>query len=79
MFVKLELIFIRHGQGVHNTNIPDRLNYINPCLAEKGKLQVNTLKDIYNFNEEDLFVLSPTTRTIETTNILTSGLPKSIE
>jgi broad specificity phosphatase PhoE len=74
MFVKLELIFVRHGQGVHNTNIPDRLNYINPCLTDKGKLQVSTLKDTYTFNEEDLFVLSPTLRTIETTNILTSGL-----
>lgn len=74
MFVKLELIFVRHGQGVHNTDIPDRLNYINPCLTEKGKLQVRTLKDTYTFNEEDLFVLSPTIRTIETTNILTSGL-----
>jgi broad specificity phosphatase PhoE len=74
MFVKLELIFVRHGQGVHNTNIPDRLNYINPCLTDKGKLQVSNLKDTYTFNEEDLFVISPTLRTIETTRILTSGL-----
>lgn len=72
--MKLELIFVRHGQGVHNTNIPDRLNYINPCLTDKGKLQVSTLKDTYTFNKEDLFVLSPTLRTIETTSILTNGL-----
>jgi broad specificity phosphatase PhoE len=74
MIVPLELIFVRHGQGVHNTNIPDRLNYINPRLTDKGKLQVSTVSDTYTFNEEDLFVVSPTIRTIETANILASGL-----
>jgi broad specificity phosphatase PhoE len=76
MIVTLELIFVRHGQGVHNTGIPDKLNYINPRLTEKGKLQVNELKATLTMNEEDLFVVSPTIRTIETANILTSGLSK---
>jgi broad specificity phosphatase PhoE len=71
---KVELIFIRHGQGLHNTNIPDRLNYINPTLTEKGKKQVGSLKKVFAFNEEDLFFVSPTIRTIETANILTSDL-----
>lgn len=70
----MELIFIRHGQGIHNTNIPDRLNYINPPLTEKGKEQVAALKEIFIFDEDDLFFVSPTIRTIETANIITSAL-----
>jgi broad specificity phosphatase PhoE len=45
----VELIFIRHGQGIHNTNIPDRLNFINPTLTEKGKKQAASLKEIFTF------------------------------
>jgi len=72
----MELIFIRHGQGIHNTNIPDRLNYINPPLTEKGRKQVAELKEIFSFNEDDLFFVSPTIRTIETAKIITSTLSK---
>ncbi|HEX7064540.1 MAG TPA: histidine phosphatase family protein [Bacillales bacterium] len=70
----LELFFIRHGQGIHNTNIPDRLNYSNPRLTEKGKEQVKRLHDTFYFKEEDVFLVSPTIRTIETANLLTSNL-----
>jgi hypothetical protein len=52
-----ELIFVRHGQGIHNTNIPERLNYINPRLTDLGKLQVSSLKDTFTLNNEDLFVV----------------------
>jgi broad specificity phosphatase PhoE len=64
-----ELIFVRHGQGIHNTNIPERLNHINPRLTDLGKLQVSSLKDTFTLNNEDLFVVSPTIRIIETTNM----------
>jgi broad specificity phosphatase PhoE len=74
MNINLELIFIRHGQGIHNTNIPDRLNYINPRLTEKGKKQVDELIETFDFNESDVFITSPTIRTIETANILTVDL-----
>jgi broad specificity phosphatase PhoE len=70
----LELIFIRHGQGIHNTNIPDRLNVINPSLTDRGKMQVASLKSVFMFNDNDLFFVSPTIRTIETANIITSDL-----
>ncbi|WP_430167902.1 phosphoglycerate mutase family protein [Paenibacillus lautus] len=70
----MDLIFIRHGQGVHNTDIPDRLNTENPRLTEKGREQVAKLRFIFSFNQEDVFISSPTLRTIETTNIMTYGL-----
>jgi hypothetical protein len=70
----LDIIFIRHGQGLHNTDIPDRLNTENPRLTEKGREQVAKLRSIYSFNQEDVFISSPTLRTIETTNIITYGL-----
>jgi broad specificity phosphatase PhoE len=70
----MELIFIRHGQGVHNTDIPDRLNIENPSLTHKGKEQVGNLNQILSFRDEDMFIASPTIRTIETTNIITKGL-----
>lgn len=77
VLIKMELIFIRHGQGIHNTNIPDRLNYLNPTLTAKGKEQVASLKNLFTFHEDDLFFVSPTIRTIETANILTSDLSHS--
>lgn len=70
----MELVFIRHGQGLHNTPIPDRLNVVNPPLTDKGRQQVASLEDVFSFREEDLFFVSPTVRTIETANIITSGL-----
>lgn len=70
----LEIIFIRHGQGVHNTDIPDRLNTENPRLTERGSEQVVSLKSVFAFSVADVFIASPTLRTIETTNIITSGL-----
>ncbi|WP_168121517.1 histidine phosphatase family protein [Paenibacillus sp. HB172176] len=70
----MKLIFIRHGQGVHNTNVPDRLNVVNPRLTDKGKEQVRALKGIFNFTIHDIFIVSPTLRTIETANLLTEHL-----
>jgi hypothetical protein len=75
--IEMELTFIRHGQGIHNTDVPDRLNIENPRLTEKGIDQVNNLKSQFSFNEEDLFVVSPTIRTIETAIILTCNMSTS--
>jgi broad specificity phosphatase PhoE len=36
----MELIFIRHGHGEHNLNVPHRLSNENPRLTDKGKQQV---------------------------------------
>ncbi|WP_339290298.1 histidine phosphatase family protein [Paenibacillus sp. FSL W8-0187] len=70
----MDIIFIRHGQGLHNTDIPDRLNTVNPRLTEKGREQVAKLRSEFSFHQEDVFISSPTLRTIETTNIVTCGL-----
>jgi hypothetical protein len=70
----MEIVFIRHGQGIHNTNIPDRLNTEHPRLTERGRAQVASLKSVFSFSLDDVFIASPTIRTIETTNIITSDL-----
>jgi broad specificity phosphatase PhoE len=70
----MELFFVRHGQGEHNTNIPDRLNKEHPHLTEKGTNQVAKLIWKTKFNENDVFIISPTVRTIETARILTENL-----
>ncbi|SMF79479.1 Broad specificity phosphatase PhoE [Paenibacillus uliginis N3/975] len=75
----MELVFIRHGQGEHNLNVPDRLNIEHPSLTAKGEIQVRQLKAKFNFNYEDLFIISPTIRTIETANILTENLDQPIK
>ncbi|MCR8630112.1 phosphoglycerate mutase family protein [Paenibacillus radicis (ex Xue et al. 2023)] len=70
----MEIIFIRHGQGVHNIDIPNRLNTENPRLTERGRDQVASLKSVFSFSEDSVYIASPTIRTIETTNIITSDL-----
>ncbi|QYR21316.1 histidine phosphatase family protein [Paenibacillus sp. sptzw28] len=70
----MELIFVRHGQGEHNRDIPDRLNIEHPHLTDRGKAQVADLRASFDFSNEDIFIVSPTVRTIETVNILTDGL-----
>jgi broad specificity phosphatase PhoE len=72
--VQLELFFVRHGQGEHNLDVPDRLNIAHPHLTDKGKAQVGHLHTVFKFDEQDLFIASPTVRTIETVQILTRDL-----
>lgn len=72
----MELIFIRHGQGEHNLNFPGRLSIPHPKLTEKGKEQVQTLAATLQFDNNDIFIASPTLRTIETANIITGALAK---
>ncbi|PYI51922.1 histidine phosphatase family protein [Paenibacillus flagellatus] len=70
----MEIVFIRHGQGVHNTDIPDRLNVAHPRLTDKGRAQVRRLVSVFACTADDLFVVSPTVRTIETADLLTAHL-----
>jgi broad specificity phosphatase PhoE len=76
--VHLELFFVRHGQGEHNLDVPDRLNIAHPHLTDKGKAQVDHLHSVFTFDEQDLFIASPTVRTIETVQILTRSLLKPV-
>lgn len=70
----MELIFIRHGQGQHNTDVPDRLNIADPPLTAVGERQVKALRSMLTFIPEDLFIVSPTLRTIQTANLLAERL-----
>jgi broad specificity phosphatase PhoE len=67
----MELILIRHGHGEHLLDYPNRLNTLHPGLTEYGKMQVTQLSEQFVFTSEDLILVSPTKRTIETAQILT--------
>jgi broad specificity phosphatase PhoE len=71
----LELIFIRHGQGEHNLDVPDRLSIPHPKLTERGRTQVGELLRRVSFSQEDIMIVSPTRRTIETSMILAQHTP----
>jgi len=67
----MEIVFIRHGHGEHLLDYPNRLNTVHPGLTEYGKMQITILRDQMSFNSEDLILVSPTKRTIETALMLT--------
>lgn len=73
----MELIFVRHGQGEHNLDVPGRLERKHPRLTEQGKRQVLELRQRLDMTANDLFVVSPTVRTIETLELLTRGKPEA--
>src|SRR5690349_20601596 len=67
----MELIFIRHGHGEHLNDYPNQLNMIHPGLTEHGKTQVSGLRTQLRCDLDDVILVSPTKRTIETALILT--------
>ena len=66
----MELIFIRHGHGEHLNDYPNQLNMMHPGLTELGKMQVTKLRTQLSFNSDDIILVSPTRRTIETALML---------
>nr|WP_202128665.1 histidine phosphatase family protein [Paenibacillus dendrobii] len=64
------MIFIRHGHGEHLIDYPNQLNTLHPGLTPYGKMQINQLAEESAFTTNDLFLVSPTKRTIETAQIL---------
>lgn len=70
----MEFIFIRHGHGEHLNDYPNRLNTLHPSLTEYGKYQVTQLRKEIKIDSNDLVLVSPTKRTIETATILKNGL-----
>lgn len=67
----MELIFIRHAQGEHTTDLPSSLDIWHPALTEKGRVQARNLTKIFELKRADIIISSPTRRTIETANIFT--------
>ncbi|WP_054028661.1 phosphoglycerate mutase family protein [Bacillus sp. FJAT-28004] len=70
----MEFIFIRHGHGEHLNDYPNRLNTLHPSLTEYGKFQVMQIRDEIKINPDDLVLVSPTKRTIETATIMKNGM-----
>jgi broad specificity phosphatase PhoE len=70
----MEIIFIRHGHGEHLKNYPNRLNTLHPGLTKYGIFQVTQLRDQLSFGADDLVLVSPTKRTIETALLLKDNL-----
>lgn len=66
----MEIIFIRHGHGEHLVNYPNQLNMQHPGLTGRGQSQVRELRKRMPVHPEDLVLVSPTKRTIETAQIL---------
>lgn len=62
----MKLIFVRHGEGEHTTNLPDSLRTNHPYLTNKGREQALLLQENLPLCESDVLIASPTVRTIQT-------------
>lgn len=69
----MEMLWIRHGQGEHLLDYPNRLDTLHPGLTEKGRAQIKQLGERLSFREDDLMLVSPTRRTIESAMLLHPG------
>lgn len=70
----MELIFVRHGQGEHNLDIPGRLERKHPRLTSKGREQVIRLAACLDLTQQDVVITGPSVRTVETSELLTQHL-----
>ena len=65
----MELVFIRHGEGEHTLNFPDSLHMSDPYLTEKGKSQAKSLTKDFLLSTEDVVIVSPIRRTLQTAQL----------
>lgn len=65
----MDLVFIRHGQGEHTLNVPSSLQLPDPSLTIQGIEQAKLLRDQLPLTNQDIIIISPIRRTIETTLI----------
>ena len=70
----LELIFIRHGQGEHTSNLPNSLHNPDPALTDEGIIQAKRLRESLPLSEGDLIIISPIRRTLQTAMIWSEGI-----
>jgi broad specificity phosphatase PhoE len=61
---------IRHGEGEHTLDLPGSLELADPRLTDTGRGQVLALAARLGTTGDDLLVVSPTRRTLETASIL---------
>lgn len=62
----MELIFVRHGQGMHTTELPASLQLRDPPLTTEGVRQAKKLRSLLPLLEDDVLMVSPTRRTLQT-------------
>jgi broad specificity phosphatase PhoE len=72
---QLDLLFVRHGEGEHMLDLPRSLELLHPALTARGRAQVAALRGSLAITADDLFLVSPTRRTIESALILGAGSP----
>ncbi|MFX3647820.1 MAG: phosphoglycerate mutase family protein [Paenibacillus sp.] len=70
----MDITFIRHGHGEHLLDYPNQLNRLHPGLTELGKRQVIALRKQVVVAPEDVILVSPTKRTIETALLLAENI-----
>ncbi|WP_085524675.1 histidine phosphatase family protein [Tuberibacillus sp. Marseille-P3662] len=71
----MEIVFIRHGQAEHTLNVPDSLQESDPALTETGVKQARVLKDTIDLSPDDVLIISPVRRTLETALLLGETIP----
>ncbi|GEN52806.1 histidine phosphatase family protein [Halobacillus faecis] len=70
----MELIFVRHGEGEH-TKKPDGLHILHPALTKGGENQAKELQETWPLTSDDLLIVSPTVRTLQTADIWSEDIP----
>lgn len=70
----MELVFIRHGQGEHTLNLPESLHLNNPSLTIHGRGQAKNLRATLPLTPEDILIVSPTLRTLQTALIWSENI-----
>ncbi|MGD6903382.1 histidine phosphatase family protein [Bacillus infantis] len=70
----MELIFIRHGEGEHTLNIPKSLHISAPALTDEGINQAKLLRTQLPLSKDDILVISPLRRTLQTAHYWTEGI-----
>lgn len=62
----MELMFVRHGEGEHTSDIPNSLYHSDPALTEEGIKQAESLKNQLPLSDNDILIISPVRRTLST-------------
>lgn len=62
----MELLFIRHGQGEHTLDLPQSLDIPDPALTKMGIVQAEKLREQFKLSEDDIVVISPIRRALQT-------------
>lgn len=62
----MQIVFVRHGEGEHTSDIPDSLYNPDPVLTEKGIKQAKLLKNQLPLSDNDILIISPVRRTLST-------------